>query len=100
MAPARGPHRRARAMIWMSPLTPLAISAAVPAARGAASPVCTRVGIVMNASVTEENTHGASGIAQLNARALPRAGADCSGLHATVDVVTSACCTVTTATIV
>jgi uncharacterized membrane-anchored protein len=55
----------------MSPLTPLTNNVAVPAAIGAASPVCTRPGIVMNPSVAEANTHGASGIAQLNARAVP-----------------------------
>ena len=33
--------------------------------------VCIRVGIVTNASVAEANIHGANGIAQLNARAMP-----------------------------
>jgi hypothetical protein len=68
---------------------------------GAASPVCTRAGIVMNASVAEANTHGASGIAQLNARALPwRAGIDCSGSRAVAGAVTAARCAARTATIV
>src|SRR6201999_2649444 len=72
VVPARGPHLRARATSWMMPLRPLEISAAVPATKGAASPPwCTCVGIVTNASTFDENTHGASGSAQLNARATP-----------------------------
>src|ERR1700730_15185231 len=59
----------------MSPLTPLTISVAVPAAIGAASPVCTRLGMVMNPKVAEANTHGASGMAQLSAHAVPRRAA-------------------------
>src|ERR1700761_3850912 len=57
-------------MIWMTPLEPLTIRAAIPAAIGAASPVCTLVGIVMNPSVAEANTQGANGMAQLKARLL------------------------------
>src|ERR1700712_3089885 len=71
MLPVRGPHRRARAANWPRPLAPLAISAAAPAANGAASPVCTRVGIVTNAMEAEANTHGARGMAQLNACHVP-----------------------------
>src|SRR4051794_19203375 len=56
----------------MSPLTPLTIRVAVPAATGAGRPVWTRAGMVMNASVAEANTHGASGMAQLNADRLAR----------------------------
>ena len=73
----------------MSPLTPLAISAAVPAATGAATPVCIRLGIATNASVAEANTHGASGRAQLNAQALPRRGSiGCSRSRRTAGAVT------------
>jgi hypothetical protein len=52
-----------------------------------------------NASVTEANTHGASGMAQLNARAVPcPAGTDGSGpLRAVADEVTGARCTAMTA---
>src|ERR1700684_3045557 len=70
MVPARGPHVPKRAMIWMTPLEPLTIRAATPAAIGAASPVWTRAGIVMNPSVAEANTQGANGMAQLKARVL------------------------------
>jgi len=46
---------------------------------GAARPVWTLVGMVTNPSVAEAKTHGASGMAQLNARALPcRGGVDSS----------------------
>src|SRR3984957_3781887 len=70
MVPARGPQVPQRAMIWMTPLEPLTIRAAIPAATGAASPVWTRAGIVMKPSVAEANTQGANGMAQLRARVL------------------------------
>ena len=70
MVPVRGPQVPRRAMIWMTPLEPLTIKAAIPAAIGAASPVWTLAGIVMNPSVAEANTQGANGMAQLKARAL------------------------------
>src|SRR5258708_38063576 len=70
MVPARGPHVLKRAMIWMTPLEPFTVRAATPAAIGAASPVWTRAGIVMNPSVAEANTQGANGMAQLRARVL------------------------------
>src|ERR1700730_10965059 len=70
MVPVRGPQVPKRATIWMTPLEPLTIRAAIPAAIGAARPVWTRAGIVMNPSVAEANTHGANGKAQLNARVL------------------------------
>src|SRR5271166_1053628 len=82
----------------MSALTPLTISVAIPATMGAASPVCTRVGIVMKASVADAYTHGASGIAQLNASATPRrAGVECSGPRAVSGTITAARCAATTA---
>src|ERR1700733_6562199 len=70
MVPVRGPQVPKRAMIWMTPLEPLTIRAAIPAAIGAASPVWTLAGIVMNPSVAEANTQGANGMAQLKARLL------------------------------
>src|SRR5271166_4241616 len=82
----------------MSPLEPLTTSAAVPAARGAASPVCSRVGMVTKPSVPEANTQGASGMAQLNARAaLSRADVEGAELRSLADVVTAVRCAVTTA---
>src|SRR5277367_6999647 len=70
MVPVCGPQVPKRAMIWMTPLEPLTIRAAIPAAIGAASPVWTLAGIVMNPSVAEANTQGANGTAQLKARVL------------------------------
>ena len=63
----------------MTPLEPLTIRAAIPAAIGAARPVWTRAGIVMNPSVAEANTQGAIGSAQLNARVLERLDAAAVG---------------------
>src|ERR1700722_4482693 len=70
MVPGRGPQGPKRAMVWMPPPEPLTIRAAMPAAIGAASPVWTLAGIVMNPSVAEAKTQGANGMSQLKARLL------------------------------